>query len=201
MTQVAPNTGLAEPVHDAQAVFRAVLQAMSRPGDVVDLIATPDAPAPLNAAAASICLSLLDFETSLWLGGDGDLSTAAGYLSFHTGAPCAADSAQADFALIIDGTALPPLDVFRKGTDELPECSATVIVQVADIVAAEPGAGAWVLTGPGIDGSAGLTVTGLRDDLPVDLARNAGRFPRGVDLIFCAGARLAALPRTTRVEA
>jgi alpha-D-ribose 1-methylphosphonate 5-triphosphate synthase subunit PhnH len=34
-----------------------------------------------------------------------------------------------------------------------------------------------------------------------DAARaNAARFPRGVDLLLCAGDRLAALPRTTRVE-
>ena len=201
MTQVAPNTGLAEPVHGAQAVFRAVLQAMSRPGDVVDLSVSPDAPAPLNAAAAAVCLSLLDFETPLWVGGEGDLSLAQGYLAFHTGAPRVTDSAQADFALVTDGAALPPLDWFRTGTDELPEASTTVIVQVLDIVAAERGAAAWTLTGPGIECATGLTVTGVRDDLPADLAHNAGLFPRGVDLIFCAGARLAALPRTTRVEA
>tara|TARA_R110000868_G_scaffold10430_5_gene51283 strand:+ start:339 stop:968 length:630 start_codon:yes stop_codon:yes gene_type:complete len=196
------RAGLPDPVHDAQGVFRDVLRAMSRPGEVRETAVAIDPPPPLTPAAAVVCLSLLDFETSLWIdAGAQDTEVAASFLAFHTGAPRAAGPAQADFVLIADGAALPALDVFRQGTDEAPEGSATVIVQVADLTAASPGAeGAWRLTGPGIDGAAGLRVAGLPDGIIDGLARNADRFPRGIDLILCAGRRIAALPRTTRVE-
>jgi alpha-D-ribose 1-methylphosphonate 5-triphosphate synthase subunit PhnH len=196
------GAGFHDPVHDAQGVFRDVLRAMSRPGEVRETTVQIDPPAPLDAAAAAVCLALLDFETPLWIDGGGrDTDAAAAFLAFHTGASRAAGPAQADFVLIADGAALPGLDAFRQGTDEAPEGSATVIVQVADLAAASPGAaGAWRLTGPGIDGAAGLCVAGLPDGIVEQLARNADRFPCGVDLILCAGRRLAALPRTTRVE-
>lgn len=194
--------GFHDPVHDAQGVFRDVLRAMSRPGEVRETAIQIDPPTPLIPAAAAVCLALLDFETPLWIDGGGrDTDAAASFLAFHTGAPRAAGSDQADFVLIADGATLCALDAFRQGTDEAPEGSATVIVQVADLAAASPGAaGAWRLTGPGIDGAVGLRVAGLPDGIVEQLARNADRFPRGVDLILCAGRHLAALPRTTRVE-
>lgn len=194
--------GFPDPVHDAQGVFRDVLRAMSRPGEVRETAVQIDPPAPLAPAAAAVCLALLDFETPLWIDGGGrDTNAAASFLAFHTGAPRAAGADQADFVLIADGADLCALDAFRQGTDEAPEDSATVIVQIADLAAASPGAaGAWRLTGPGIDGAVGLCVAGLPGGIVEQLARNADCFPRGIDLILCAGRRLAALPRTTRVE-
>ncbi len=194
--------GFHDPVHDAQGIFRDVLRAMSRPGEVRETAVQIDPPAPLNIAGAAVCLALLDFETPLWIDGGGrDADGAASFLTFHTGAPRATGPAQADFVLVADGRILPAFDTFRQGTDEAPEGSATLIVQVADLAAASPdAAGAWRLGGPGIDGTVGLHVSGLPDGIVDDLARNADRFPRGIDLILCAGRRIAALPRTTRVE-
>ncbi|MCF3630949.1 phosphonate C-P lyase system protein PhnH [Thalassospiraceae bacterium LMO-SO8] len=194
--------GLPDPVHDAQGVFRDVLRAMSRPGEVRETAVQIDPPFPLTPAAAAVCLALLDFETPLWIDGGGrDTDAAAAFLAFHTGAPRAAGPDQADFVLIADGLTLPALDGFRQGTDEAPENSATLIVQVADLAAGLPGGeGVWRLTGPGIDGDAGLRIAGLPEGIVEQLGRNADRFPRGVDLILCGGRRIAALPRTTRVE-
>ena len=204
MTAIQSHAGLApgfgDTVHDAQEVFRAVLRAMSRPGEVQEIAIALVPPAPLMPAAAAVCLSLLDFETPLWIDGGQDAAAAAAFVAFHTGAPTAADVDQADFAVIADGARVPALDVFRQGTDEAPERSATLIIQVSGLAAAAPGDGGWRLTGPGIDGTAGLRVTGLRAGMADELAANFQRFPRGVDVILCAGKRLAALPRTTRVE-
>lgn len=205
-TDLAP--GFADPVHDAQAVFRAVLRAMSRPGEVQDLSSSLGPgfapPTPLAPASAAACLALLDLDTRLWLDGGGrDAAAAMAYLSFHTGAPRTDAPAEADFAVIADGAMTPRLDCFSVGTDELPERSATLIVQVAALESGDPGGageGAWCLTGPGIDGRVYLSVDGLRKGLADELALNLKLFPRGVDLILCAGPRLAALPRTTRVE-
>ena len=45
-----------------------------------------------------------------------------------------------------------------------------------------------------------LQVEGLPQAFLADWATNGARFPRGIDLVLCAGDRLAALPRTTRIE-
>lgn len=196
----APNPGFGDPVHDAQAVFRSVLRAMSRPGEVQDLSLDVAPPAPLFPAAAGVCLALLDLDTRLWIGGcDGDAADAAAFVAFHTGAPATDDVGQADFAVIADGMQVPALDTFRQGTDEAPENSATVIVQVSGLDVRD-GTGAWRLSGPGIDGETSLHVEGVRQNLVGDLAANRARFPRGVDLILCTATGIAALPRTTKVE-
>ncbi|MEQ8507241.1 MAG: phosphonate C-P lyase system protein PhnH [Rhodospirillales bacterium] len=197
----APAAGFGDPVHDSQAVFRSVLRAMSRPGEVQELTAPIMPPAPLLPAAAAVCLALLDLETRLWIdGGSRDVSQARDFLAFHTGAPTASTAADADFVVVADGAMVPRLDTFRQGSDEAPEKSATLIVQVTDLDDM-PVDGVWRLSGPGVDGTAGLHIEGLRGGLVEELADNRGRFPRGVDLILCAETRLACLPRTTKVEA
>lgn len=202
----APAAGFGDPVHDSQAVFRAVLRAMSRPGEVQELSVPIVPPAPLLPAAAAVCLALLDLETRLWIdGGSRDVSQARDFLAFHTGAPTASTAADADFVVVADGAMVPRLDTFRQGSDETPEKSATLIVQMANLddmpadnMLAD---GAWRLSGPGIDGTAGLRIEGLRGGLAEELADNRARFPRGVDLILCTETRVAGLPRTTKVEA
>ena len=44
-----------------------------------------------------------------------------------------------------------------------------------------------------------LTVEGAPEGFLAAWARNRGRFPIGVDVILCAGDRLAALPRRTAI--
>ena len=90
---------------------------------------------------------------------------------------------------------MPALSALDAGTDETPQDSATLILQVA---AVDDTAG-WHLTGPGIEREHRLAVTGLPSDFPAQWAANRAQFPRGVDVVLCAGTRLAALPRTTRI--
>ena len=87
------------------------------------------------------------------------------------------------------------LDGFEAGSDECPDRSTTLIVQVADLA----GGGAMTLAGPGILGSQRFAPRGLPKDFAARWAANNGLFPRGVDVILCAPAELAALPRTTRM--
>jgi len=194
--------GLADPVHGAQSVFRAVLDAMARPGRIVAvpenvLAAAP--PAPLGRAAASVLLTLCDIDTPLWL----DRRTQAGaadYLRFHCGVPLAADPAAARFAMAVEADALPPLDAFDLGSDEYPDRSATLVVEVAGLAAGKSGGTALTLSGPGIAGSAALTVDRLPDGFQAQRTALAPLFPRGLDVVLTCGDRLAALPRTTRAE-
>ncbi|WP_428483137.1 phosphonate C-P lyase system protein PhnH [Rhodopila sp.] len=184
------SAGFAEPVADAQACFRAVLDAMARPGQVHPMPGVA-APAPLDDAAAAMLLTLVDQETPLWL--DPNAHAACGWIAFHTGAPITRTLARALFVLTL---ALPDLAGLSAGTDEAPETAATVILQVASL-----SAGAQLrLSGPGLREPAVLTVDGLPHDFAAIWAANQALFPRGIDLILCAGRQLAALPRSVTVK-
>lgn len=183
--------GFADPVLDAQAAFRAVMEAMARPGRVLRLAAPPAPPPPLAPAAAAALLALADAETPLWTDAPEE---ARGWIAFHSGAPLLAAPGEAEFLLAT--AAMPPLGLLRAGSDEAPQEGATLILQVE---ALQPGAG-WRLSGPGIAEEHRLAVCGLPADFPAQWAANAARFPRGVDLVLAAGDALAAFPRTLRIE-
>lgn len=187
----ALTPGFADPVLDAQAAFRAVLEAMSRPGRVVVAGSALRPPTPLNPAAAAVLLALADADTPLWSDAGAD---AEAWLRFHCGAPFVACPGAAGFVL---ATCRPPaLDTLEAGTEEQPQRGATLVLQVA---ALETGRG-WRLTGPGIEREHRLMVTGAPDGFLAAWAANRARFPRGVDVVLCAGDRLAALPRSVTIE-
>ena len=184
--------GFADPVHGSQASFRALLSAMSRPGSLHTLGAALTPPAGLDQATAAVLLTLIDNETTLWL--DPRLAAARGWIGFHCGATVAPTPEQAGFVLAIDW---PELGALATGTDEGPEDAATVICQLAAL-----GDGpAYRLSGPGLAATAILRVRGLPADFVAVWQRNHALYPRGVDLVLCAGTTLAALPRSVHIEA
>ncbi len=183
--------GFADPVADAQTTFRAVLDAMARPGRICAVGPGLDPPAPMDVATAAVALTLIDQETTLHL--DAGTRAAAPWLTFHAGPPITADIAAADFIL---ASRCPNLSQLRTGTDEAPEASATLILQIAAL-----GSGvAYRLTGPGLAEPCILHATGLPDDFVAAWQRNHALFPRGIDMIVCAGNHLAALPRSVTLE-
>ncbi len=187
MTALLP--AFQNPVQDSQACFRAVLDALSQPG-TIHSAAVPHVPAPLGHAVAAVVLTLCDAETPLWL--DPAAAAAAPWIAFHCGAPAAAPGAAA-FAVVLG---MLDLVAFAAGTDEAPEQGATVIVEVAGL-----GHGAaFTLSGPGLEHPVPFAVDGLPPDFARHWATNRARFPRGVDLILCAGDRFAALPRTVEIR-
>ena len=191
MRAAALSPGLSDPVAEAQGCFRALLDAMSRPGVVRRVPAEPRPPVPLFPAAAAVLLTLADAATPVWTDAGSD---AAAWLAFHAGCPLAASPSDAAFVLACG--APPSLDVLAQGTDEEPHRSATLIVQVA---ALEAGCGGWRLSGPGIEAEHRLRVSGLPEGFAARWAANRAAFPRGVDLVLCAGRDLAALPRTAAI--
>src|SRR5262249_26945184 len=188
--------GFVDPVLGSQRVFRCVLEAMAHPARIVTLDALLDAPASLAPASAAVCLTLLDFETPLWLDDAARAPEAMEWLRFHCGVPLVDQPEAARFALVLAPATMPENDEFDAGNDAMPDLSATLILQVD---ALEAGAGTR-LAGPGIADTTRLEVRGTPARF-WDLVRdNAARFPRGVDLLLTSGRRLAALPRTVRVK-
>ena len=67
MTTSPAQRGFADPVRDAQSVFRTVMMALARPGTIGDLAAGPvTPPAPLTPELAAVALTLCDHETPVW---------------------------------------------------------------------------------------------------------------------------------------
>lgn len=191
--------GFNDPQLDAQRVFRQLLQAMSRPGQLVPIDRLPEAPKPLSAAAAALALTLFDLDTPIWL--SDDLRAAAGdYLAFHTGAPLMDDIGAAGFVLVGDGKRLPDLAQVALGDAEYPERAATVIVQVERLQIAPPDIkAAYRLRGPGVLGHVDIDVDGLAEEFWSALQANQKRFPLGFDAILVAGDMVLGLPRTVTV--
>jgi alpha-D-ribose 1-methylphosphonate 5-triphosphate synthase subunit PhnH len=182
--------GFADPVADAQSCFRAVMDAMARPGRIHE-VGGLNAPAPLCDAAAAVLLTLADHETRLWL--DPAAHAASDWIAFHTGAPTTPSLAQAMFAVALT---LPDMAELSAGTDEAPETSATVILQLTSLASGAR----YLLSGPGLREPAVLAVDGLPADFATVWARNHALFPRGIDLLLCAANQLAALPRSVTVR-
>ena len=197
MTTVAElPAGFADKVLSAQSTFRYVMDAMARPGSVHSIVTAGGAPAAMMRGTAAIALTLFDHDTPVWLDpAMSGTSEVKKWLKFHTGAPVIADSSVCSFALIGDPRALPALERFAFGSNEYPDRSTTLILQVASLTQGP----AYELRGPGIDGSAVLNATFEPRDLFDRLAINAALFPRGIDVVLVAGDAIAAIPRTTRL--
>jgi alpha-D-ribose 1-methylphosphonate 5-triphosphate synthase subunit PhnH len=189
--------GFAEKVLSAQSTFRAVMDAMARPGSVQRIRAAAGTPAPMMQGTAAIALTLFDHDTPVWL--DGAMSATsdvAKWLKFHTSAPVIADCAASSFAVIGAAQNLPPLDRFAFGSNEYPDRSTTLILQI-DSLTSGP---ALELTGPGIDGAAVLQAT-IPANLLDQLEINATLFPRGIDVVLVHDDAIVAIPRTARLAA
>lgn len=189
--------GFADKVLSAQSTFRSVMDAMARPGSVQRIRPASGTPAPMMAGTAAIALTLFDHDTPVWLDKAMSATTdVAKWLKFHTGAPVIADTSACSFAVIGEVQALPALDRFALGSNEYPDRSTTLILQV-DSLTSGP---AYQLTGPGIDGVAVLQAT-IRQNLFERLAVNAILFPRGIDVVLVCDDAVVAIPRTTRFAA
>lgn len=188
--------GFADPVFDAQRIFRAVMNALARPGSVQSLDATLQPPSALPLGLAAIALTLADHEAPLWL--DRTLAATpdvAAYLRFHTGAAIVEEPAQAGFALVADGAAMPGLERFAIGSLEYPDRSTTLVVNASSVRAGAP----MRMVGPGIETEAVLRVDPLPPDFIQLWNRNGALFPRGIDILFATGSEVVGLPRTSRI--
>ncbi|AKM31026.1 phosphonate C-P lyase system protein PhnH [Pandoraea faecigallinarum] len=199
----ALQPGFADPVHDAQGVFRAVLDALARPGQLRSVGKRLAHSAEASVAARATLLALTDATTPVWL--QAPLTEVSSALRFHTGAPLLggeAELATAQFALLTDPARCPALERFAFGTAGSPEHSTTLIVDVPTLAEGHAGDGGLRLRlrGPGIETHADVTVGALDAGFWQARAALAPRFPAGLDLLIAAGDSVLGLPRTTHVE-
>ena len=92
---------------------------------------------------------------------------------------------------------MPALDRFAFGSNEYPDRSTTLILQVESLTQGP----ALELRGPGIDGTAILQAAIQPHDLFERLAVNVALFPRGIDVVLVHDDAIVAIPRTTRLVA
>lgn len=193
MTTMASIPTMSVPAQEEQATFRALLDAMARPGTVHRL----PSPRPEDGAwggALLVLQALLDHEVTFHV--LGDQTMPHDQLLRRTGAR-SAPLDRADFVLARGGGAVAAVEEAREGGFEEPERSATVVLLAASLC----GDGvALTLSGPGIESTSMLAVEGLPAEAFEALRRRTVTFPEGVDAILVDTAgRVAALPRSTRI--
>jgi alpha-D-ribose 1-methylphosphonate 5-triphosphate synthase subunit PhnH len=189
--------GFQEPVFDAQTVFKAIMDAMARPGSVGTVAADIMPPAPFSLAQAAIALTLCDHDTPVWFSLSLAKSAAPSWLAFHAGAPTTSDKLDARFAFLEEGSTVSLLNQFAVGTQEYPDRSTTVVLEISGL----SGGAGLALSGPGIDGARMVAPAGLADNFARLWNDNRALYPRGVDLILTAGRNFFCLPRTAQIIA
>jgi len=193
-TMIAP--GFSDPVFQSQAAFRALLAALSEPGTLQHVTSEITPPEGLATATATALLTLADYETPVWLPEALRNGPAGAWLRFHCAAALVDDPSEAAFAVIDGAAGEPRLSAFNLGTDQFPDRSTTVIVQVSAL----KGGPALTLAGPGILGSRNIAPQGLRSGFVEELRENGALYPLGVDVLLAHGESLIGLPRSTQVE-
>ncbi|MDL2400217.1 phosphonate C-P lyase system protein PhnH [Rhizobium mayense] len=189
--------GFADPVFDAQSVFKMMMDAMARPGTIQTVISDIAPPAPLDIAAGAIGLTLCDHDTPVWLSAGLAKSAMPEWLSFHTGATVTSERIEARFAFIEAGVALASFNQFAVGTQEYPDRSTTLVLEIEAL----KGGKELALSGPGIADIRMIAPVGLPDTFLRIWNDNRALFPRGVDLVLTAGRQFLCLPRTTKIIA
>jgi alpha-D-ribose 1-methylphosphonate 5-triphosphate synthase subunit PhnH len=185
-----------DPVFDSQRAFRGIMDALAKPGIVQGLALNLSPPDVLPVAAAAAILTLCDFETELWVCPTiTNANAIADYCAFHTGTKRSKTPDQAHFALIDLTSQKLGLADFAQGIAEYPDRSTTIICIVPSLIGGQQ----RTLSGPGIQNTVQFFAEGLPDDFDAQWAENHSSFPLGVDLVFCSGASLVGLPRSTRI--
>jgi len=201
-----------------QKNFRALLDAMARPGELTPL-STSDSEASSCATRAgllpqTVCVLdvVLDAGTTVRVAGarSDDATCELGERTHALARPLG-EAAFCVVPLALAGEdAAAAVRVARAGTLASPHLGATCIVECAALLGTDAsgvrvgsrtgsaGYVRWSLAGPGIDGSCELGCD--RDDVLAARNARADEFPLGIDLVLVDGAgHIACVPRSTRL--
>lgn len=185
--------GLVDGVHESQQAFRALLDALARPGQA-RWVGEALPGVALGGALARLLLCLSDDETPVWWQqSDAGLPQ---WLRFHTGATPAQRPELAAFAVLSGIQQGLALAHFAAGSTESPEFSCTLLIELPSL----SGGPELEWRGPGIQTQQRVALQGLPADFWSQWQVNHAAFPQGVDIIFTCGEQALGLPRTTRVR-
>lgn len=192
-------------VFDSQVTFRALLEALSRPGTTADLPALlyRTLPKGLCAHVVSILKTLCDHRVSFSVGSADRRPDWVSYLEVNLASPFR-PVAEAHYVVFEGHTFDRDFALLNRGSLEFPEAGATALLRVRRLSAEtdrEPPGAILRVAGPGVQGAAHLIVADL-DPLYLQERRNANRFyPMGVDLFLVDDSgKVAGIPRTSAVE-
>ncbi len=196
MQDATLKPGFPEPVKNAQNIFRYLLDAMSRPGEIQSIKTFTETVSTCNATTIASALTLLDYETPFWLSDSLNTQEVSEYLIFHTGAGKMETADKAAFLLVGNISELPALKEFSLGSPEYPDRSATILLAVPSF---ESGTEVK-LSGPGIKEEITFSAESLNVDFWKMAQANNALYPQGVDFFFCTEDAIAALPRSTTIK-
>lgn len=189
----------------SQLVFRAVMEALARPG-AVGRLPVADAGGPPSALLPLLALADLGTPACVLA----DTGEWADVVRAMTLAP-AAGLAEARLVAALRPVTEDELSSLRTGTPAAPEDGALACLSVTSIRPWPDGQSAdgenaseghvLRLSGPGIPGTTDLLVTGLPPGFTAVRRELAGGFPAGADLLLVTpDGDLAGLPRTTAID-
>lgn len=181
-----------DPVHDTRAVFQSVMNAMSRPGTIHEILTAP--------ADHAVLATLVDHEVTLDSRDERicDALAAEGRL---TEAPLA----DADIVHVVPDAEVD-LREAKHGTRKEPSAGATVVYRVRHLSASDGSSRAATdvsmveLSGPGIDGTRSIAIAGLSTTELETIQEAQADYPRGVDVVMTSDSCVAALPRSVELE-
>lgn len=180
------------------SVFRSVLEALSRPGKVVDV---PAGVATSVPPAAVPVLALADLDVSVATLEAGEETSWASSIRSVTGCRVIAAS-EADMVVAIRPPSRIDVGSLRLGTSDAPERGARLFVGCDAIVEGSSTAGTTIrLRGPGASAGRTVTVTGVDAQVFCALASANRGFPAGVDTWLVArDRRMIGIPRSSRID-
>lgn len=176
-----------DPVSDTQACFRALVDAMSRPGTVHET--------PVGPADHAVLATLVDHEVTVCTP-DSNIRTALANEGRYTEAP-------AEKADIVHEPDPPGVDCtsLSRGSLKEPGDGATIVYRLDDIET-EKERSNWTqvtVSGPGVPGKRQLALDGFPVREARRLATAQSSYPRGVDAVLATEDWLAALPRSVEL--
>jgi alpha-D-ribose 1-methylphosphonate 5-triphosphate synthase subunit PhnH len=201
VTDLTPDTRAALSPALSRQVFRAVLDALARPGAPARL---PVTAVPRSSDAAGLpavllpILALADLGTGICVLDPADTPTRWGEV---LGTATSAPQVPLERARLV--AALRPITpaevgALHRGTPMAPEDAALVAVPVLGLAG---GPRRWLLSGPGVPGRRAVAPSGVPDGFVSARADVVQRYPSGIDVLLIApDGRLVGLPRGTTVE-
>jgi alpha-D-ribose 1-methylphosphonate 5-triphosphate synthase subunit PhnH len=178
-----------------QRAFRALLNAMARPGTVATVAHHPHG--GRRAVAVALLEALLDHEVTFAV--VPEQAEVIETLLRLTGSRLAPPE-EANYLLAEGDGIAHALRVATTGTPEYPDQGGMVFATISRVSATAGGAPALVLAGPGIDGRRTVWIDGFTDECRRLFTDKNGDLPLGIDLVLAApDGRFTCLSRYTRI--